>query len=111
MKRWTVLLVLLAVATAGVFVLPGGADEKPEPRPPVKAELSPEEKREQEIIDRFVTVLEKNPRRGTALDRVYGYHVERGSLEELLKKYRDRTEKDAKDGVAWMVLGMVESQR
>src|SRR5215831_14090741 len=89
MKRWTVLLVLLALATAGTWVFPGGADEQPQQKPPAKPELSPEEKREQEIVDRFAGILEKNPRRGTALDRVYGYHVERGSLDDLIKKYRD----------------------
>ena len=41
--------------------------------------------REKAIVDRFVTVLEKNPRRGTALDKVYGFHVERGSLNGLIK--------------------------
>src|SRR4051812_28035806 len=65
----------------------------------------------QKVADRFVTVLEKNPRRGTALDKVYGFHVENGSLEPFVQSYRDRTAKDAKDGVAWMVLGLLESLR
>ena len=41
------------------------AAEQPEP-------LTPEEQRDQQIIKRVLTVLEKNPRRGTALDRIYG---------------------------------------
>ncbi len=41
-------------------------------------EVDPDEAKEKSVIDRFVVVLEKNPRRGTALDKVYGFHVERG---------------------------------
>lgn len=78
------------------------------PQPP--NENSDEEK-ERLAAERFLVVLEKNPRRGTAFDRVYGYHVERGTLDELLKKYKERTGKDAKDGLAWMIIGLVEAQR
>ena len=38
-----------------------------------------------------LTVLEKNPRRGTALDKIYGFHVENGSLEPVRQDVlRDR---------------------
>ena len=57
-----------------------------------------EEARERRAMERFLSLLEKNPRRGTALDRVYGYHVERGTLDDLIKSYRDRLAKDADDG-------------
>ncbi|HTU93977.1 MAG TPA: tetratricopeptide repeat protein, partial [Gemmataceae bacterium] len=70
-----------------------------------------EEQREGQIIQRFLSVLEKNPRRGTALDRIYGYHVERGSLDQLIRSYRQRADKDATDGIAPMVVGLLESQR
>ncbi len=70
-----------------------------------------EEKRQEETVRRFLTLLEKAPRKGTALDRVYGYHVERGSLDDFVKTYAERTAKNAKDGAAWMILGLVESQR
>jgi tetratricopeptide (TPR) repeat protein len=70
-----------------------------------------EEQREEQIIQRFLTVLEKNPRRGTALDRIYGYHVERGSLEQLIRTYRQRAGKDQTDGIASMIVGLLESQR
>src|SRR5579883_3533669 len=74
-------------------------------------EPTPEEQREAQIIKRFLTVLERNPRRGTALDRIYGYHVERGSLEQLIRTYRERANKDTADGIASMVVGLLESQR
>jgi hypothetical protein len=43
------------------------------------AQPTPEEQREEAIIQRFLTGLEKNPRRGAALDRIYGYHVDGSS--------------------------------
>jgi hypothetical protein len=52
------------------------------------------------VMERFLTVVEKAPRRGTALDRVYGYHVEGGALDALFKRYQDRIAKVPKDGAA-----------
>ncbi|HEV3167805.1 MAG TPA: tetratricopeptide repeat protein, partial [Isosphaeraceae bacterium] len=72
---------------------------------------TPEEERERKVMERFLVLLEKAPRRGTALDRVYGYHVERGTLDTFVKGYEDRVAKDPKDGAAWLILGLVESQR
>ncbi|MCI0457665.1 MAG: tetratricopeptide repeat protein, partial [Gemmataceae bacterium] len=74
-------------------------------------EPSAEEAKEKAIADRFRQVLESNPRRGTALDRLYGYHVERGTLDQLVSAYAARTRANAKDGVAWMIVGLLESQR
>lgn len=76
-------------------------------------EPDPEEAREAAIAARFVTVLEKNPRRGTALDKVYGFHVERGSLDGLLKAYRDKATaaKGMDAASAWMIVGLLESLR
>ncbi len=62
-------------------------------------------------MERFRQVLEKNPRRGTAFDRVYGAYVERGEIAKLVAEYAARTAADPKDGVSWMVLGLIESQR
>ena len=53
-------------------------------------------------MERFLSLLEKNPRRGTALDRVYGYHVERGTLDAFVKTYEARVAKDPNDGVGWI---------
>jgi tetratricopeptide (TPR) repeat protein len=72
---------------------------------------SPTDERDRAVMNRFLSVVEKSPRRGTALDRVYGYHVERGSLDAFLKTYQDRTVADPKDGAAWLMIGLVESQR
>lgn len=76
-------------------------------------EPDPEEAREAAIIARFVTVLEKNPRRGTALDKVYGFHVERGTLDRLVQSYRNQAAQaqGSAAGPAWMIVGLVESLR
>ncbi|MCA9047323.1 MAG: tetratricopeptide repeat protein, partial [Planctomycetaceae bacterium] len=73
-------------------------------------ELQEEEARRIQIADRFLNVLEKNPRYGTALDRVYGHHVEFGSLDEFIQTLQDRAQDDD-SGTQWMLLGMFESQR
>ena len=86
----------------------------PESRAQKLAPDSPEavdEARERQVMGRFLGVLEKAPRRGTALDRVYGYHVERGSLDGFLKTYRDKVAADPNDGASWLLIGLVEAQR
>ncbi|MBS0201371.1 MAG: tetratricopeptide repeat protein [Planctomycetes bacterium] len=72
-----------------------------------------DEETQRAISERFATVLEKHPRRGTAFDKVYGYHVEHGSLNELLKHYQDRADQNhgVDSAVAWMIVGLIESQR
>ncbi len=74
-------------------------------------ELSDEEARQIKTADRFFDVLLKNPRYGTALDRVYGHHVEFGSLDKFLMSLKERAENEAEPSAAWMLLGMFESQR
>ena len=81
---------------------------------PPKAEEPDEnedEAKEKAVSERFRKVLEGNPRRGTALDKFYGYHVERGTLDTIIAEYAGRTKKDAKDGASWTVIGLMEAQR
>lgn len=74
-------------------------------------EQSEAEAAQVKAAERFLTVLEKTPRRGTALDRVYGHHVEFGTLDQFIAKLREKAEKSPEDGTTWMLLGLVESQR
>jgi tetratricopeptide (TPR) repeat protein len=67
--------------------------------------------RQAEIAERFTSILEKNPRRGTALDRVYGHQVEFGTLDKFLEELRVRIKHNPNDGTAWMLLGLFESER
>lgn len=61
--------------------------------------------------ERFLTVLERNPRRGVALDRLYDHHLERGTLDELASSLQARTDRDPADGTSWMLIGLLESKR
>lgn len=105
--RLRLLLVLLAAIPTTTRA------QQAQRRPAVAAEdpAAAEEKRQEETARRFLSLLEKTPRKGTALDRVYGHHVERGTLDAFVKTFADRAAADPKDGVAWMILGLVEGQR
>ena len=63
------------------------------------------------IANRFVSILEKNPQRGTALEKVFSHHLQRGSLDSFVEELQRRTKANSGDGVAWMLLGLIESQR
>lgn len=68
------------------------------------------EKQERIAAERFLELLKKRPRAGTALDKVYGYHIQNGSLDKFCESLRvEATEKAS--GEAWMLLGMVQMQR
>ncbi len=91
------------------------APQEPSETSPV-TELSEEELQQIKTAERFLTILERNPRRGTALDRVYGHHIEFGSLDTFLESLRERTRQNEnsqneKDGAVWMLLGLFEAQR
>jgi tetratricopeptide (TPR) repeat protein len=106
--RWLGLLGLVMGLACGLAgQAPGQRTAQDRPADPA----ADEEVRERRALERFVALLERNPRRGTALDRVYGYHVERGTLDELIKSYRDRVTRDGKDGTAALILGLLEFQR
>ncbi|HEV7280783.1 MAG TPA: DUF1583 domain-containing protein [Pirellulaceae bacterium] len=94
-----------------VAIAQAPADEREPANEPVdETEVDEELARQRAIVDRFLLVLQRNPRRGTALDKIYGYHVDAGTLEEFTEDLRAAAEKDD-DGAGWMILGLVESQR
>ena len=84
---------------------PEKTDEAP------RVELSPEEIKAQRIAKKFQQLLERNPRFGTALDRFYGHHAERGTLDELIDEYTARTSADESDGKAWMMIALIQARR
>jgi tetratricopeptide (TPR) repeat protein len=94
---------LWVVASLGLVLSPSIA--------PMALSQDEDDPAERKVMERFLGVLEKTPRRGTALDRVYGYHVEHGSLDSLVKRFEDRARADAADGSSWLLLGLVEAQR
>src|SRR5437879_6169656 len=104
-RLWLALFFVLLGAAVSLVAQPPKS-----PNPATKTdEPDDDEVKDRAIAERFRRVLEGNPRRGTALDRLYGYHVERGLLDQLVAEYTTRTKKDPKDGVAWMIVGLLES--
>lgn len=67
-------------------------------------DLDAEAAKQAAIAQRFATILEKNPRRGTAFDRVYGFHVEFGSLDKYVAELRERAGEEGNKGAASMIL-------
>ncbi|MCX7420659.1 MAG: tetratricopeptide repeat protein [Planctomycetia bacterium] len=66
--------------------------------------------------ERFLMVLERNPRKGTALDRVLEFHAEHGSLDELAQRLREKAvaadeTKPEEVGRTWMVVGVIDDSR
>ncbi len=98
-------LLCLALFTGSAAI---GQDANPNE---FSAELTEEEQKQLAITERFFTVLEGNPRRGTALDRIYGHHVEFGTLDDFMAMLRGRVEKASDDGTGWMLLGLFEAHR
>ncbi|MCC9599477.1 tetratricopeptide repeat protein [Stieleria sp. JC731] len=71
---------------------------------------SSDDERQAELVARFMSVLERRPRPGTALDRVYGHHVQNGTLDELLASLNvDENTPDS--GAKLMILGLLQQQR
>ncbi len=73
--------------------------------------VSQAEAKEKATIERFWSILAKNPRRGTSFDRVYGYYVDSGESDLLVEKCRELTEKSPRDAKGWLLLGLVLSRR
>lgn len=88
-----------------------GADESPVASVPRDPAAEAEEQKLRQTAERFLEVLERNPRRGTALDRVFGYHIEAGTIDAFVEELRQRTAKSPQDGTGWMLLGLIEAQR
>jgi tetratricopeptide (TPR) repeat protein len=61
--------------------------------------------------ERFLALLKKQPRPGTALDRVYDFHLERGSLDQFLSQQRSLISVSDSTGVACLLVGLFETKR
>ncbi len=68
-------------------------------------------KKEQLAVERFLTLLKKTPRQGTSLDRVYGFYVDSGQLDDFVTSCREATEKSPDDAKAFLLLGLVLARR
>lgn len=76
-----------------------------------------EAQREQMVVDRFLELLLKRPTTGTALDRVFGHYVARGTLAELIERLDAEADAaleagdEATAGRTAMVSGLLQLQR
>ena len=70
-----------------------------------------DETRAVKVYDRYVKLLKQNPRPGTPLDRIYEFHVDRGTLDSYIKSLNDETSVDDADGSSSMILGLMELRR
>lgn len=62
---------------------------KQDPQTPAIAPSEDEEK-ERVTAERFLDVLVKRPTTGTALDKVFGYHLSKGDLGEVVKRLSEK---------------------
>ena len=58
-----------------------------------------------------MSIVEKNPQRGTAFEKVFTHHLQRGTLDSFVSDLEKRAKENTDDSVAWMLLGLIESQR
>src|SRR4051794_9653541 len=79
---------LSAWLTFAIWLLAGFGFAPLAAQPP--GDVDQELVRQKQIVERFVSVLERTPRRGTAFDKVYGFHVENGSVDEFAAQLRAR---------------------
>lgn len=61
--------------------------------------------------DRFLAMLRKQPKPGTALDRVYAFHLERGSRDQFLSEQRSVIAEGDANGDACLLVGLFETKR
>ncbi len=69
---------------------------------------SDEDQQARETYEKFLAVLKKNPRPGTALDKVIEYHTDNGTVDELIQQLREDA---AANTTSWMIIGLLESHR
>ncbi len=68
-----------------------------------------QELRQEQIAQRFLTILKTNPRLGTALDRVYSHVATRGKVDQFVDDLVGEGKAGAAD--SWMVAGLVQLTR
>ena len=81
---------LAAVLLAAFAANPAFGQDPPAAEAPAE---SPELAKERRTAERFLTLLERNPRPGTALDRAYAFYAERGELAALADRLRERADR------------------
>ncbi|MCA9039549.1 MAG: DUF1583 domain-containing protein, partial [Planctomycetaceae bacterium] len=109
--RWSAVSSFLCLAFLGGTFAPGNNFGQRVCQAQDSEELSEEEQRQNLIMQRYLTILERNPTTGTAFNRIYSMYVEQGRLDQFVESYEQKVKKDPENGAAWKILGMIQSQR
>ena len=74
---------------------------------------SEEEVQARTIYERFLKQLLREPKPGTALDRVFTFHLERGSLSQFANSLQAAAlgDNDSDTSASWLLLGLIEQRR
>ena len=83
------------------------------PPAPQTAADADEEIQARTSYERFLKLLMRQPKPGTALDRVFAFHLERGSLLSFVESLQNEAQADdsSNSGVSWLVLGLIEQRQ
>jgi tetratricopeptide (TPR) repeat protein len=65
----------------------------------------------QDQADRYLTIVRRRPRFGTAFDRMYTWHRQRGSLDSLVAHLQDVADDSVDDATDLMLLGLLDLRR
>ena len=77
----------------------------------ISQDSSRDDKQADSIANRFLSILEKNPQRGTALDKVFAFHLQRGSWIAMLTLERKIELRQIQTTIPLGWMGLLESQR
>jgi tetratricopeptide (TPR) repeat protein len=107
---------LLICLSFGVSSLAQVVEKRPSSTTAGADDSDAEEAAAKLTADRFLIVLERNPRPGTALDKVLEFHLDRGTLSELTDRLTDKAksltaDKPEEAGRVWMVLGLIAASQ
>ena len=67
--------------------------------------------RDQKVYERYLSLLRRNPRQGTALTRVLNWHRDRSTLDAFKKDLQAAVQDRPADGASWMLLGLVAEEQ
>lgn len=92
-----------------IAVLPGPLDSAETISNGAKksVEVRSAESSEPITIERYWTLLEKSPKRGTVFERVYEHYADSNRIDELTKRCREQVDADPKNERYCLLLGLV----
>jgi tetratricopeptide (TPR) repeat protein len=106
-----ILLIALSANCAVLAIVQEVRSDSSERSTSPVADETDDEARERRSHDRFLSVLEQQPRPGTALDRVYRYHADRGSLNSFLESLQSKVLQSPGNSAPLMLLGLIQQKR